>query len=39
MADDTNQFYNELKAHLEQFELPENRPKLSVTVTGIPLNY
>ncbi|MCY3543547.1 MAG: hypothetical protein OXH22_05850 [Chloroflexi bacterium] len=36
MADDTNQFYNELKAHLEHFELPENRPKLSVTVTGIP---
>ncbi len=36
MADDTNQFYNELKAHLEQFELPENHPKLPVTITSIP---
>ena len=36
MADATSEFYNELKTHLEQFELGDNPPKLPVTITGIP---
>ena len=37
MTDATSEFYNELKSHLEQFELPSELPKLPVTITGIPL--
>ena len=37
MADATSEFYNELKSHLEQFELPNEPPKLPVTITGIPI--
>ena len=37
MSDSTSRFHSELKAHLEQFELPGEYPKLPVSITGIPL--
>ena len=36
MAINPNQFYNELKSHLERFQHSENPPKGSVTITGVP---
>ncbi len=36
MTDATSEFYNNLKAHLEQFEIPNEPPKLPVAITGIP---
>ena len=36
MANDPNDFYRELKAHLESFRQQETLPKVPVTITGIP---
>ena len=36
MANDTNEFYHELKTHLESFRQQEPLPKVPVTTTGIP---
>ena len=36
MASDPNEFYNELKVHLESFRHREGFPKVPVTLTGIP---
>ena len=36
MTTDPSQFYNELKCHMERFQLPGNPPKVSATITGVP---
>ena len=36
MADDTNEFYHQLKACLESFRSPEALPEVPMTISGIP---
>ena len=36
MADDTNEFYHQLKACLESFRSPEALPEVPMTMSSIP---